>query len=598
MPSKKEELGSQILGLVLVALLGIVLTVVLAPWVFRITQSINLTSGYPFRRIFNRVFLGSEIFCFVLFWRRLKLEAPWKVYFKVQHFRKEFWHWFLVAVITMAILTALQYLAGFRDYRPRSFSYLLSKGSTALLSALLVAFIEEIIFRGLLLTALRARYKTVIAVIITSLIFAGLHIFSLDHFIQGIKKAVGDFNGTEPLAGLYHLGLFLKPITDFKAVVPGFIGLFVCSLMLCTVTVRNGSLWSAIASHFGWVFTIKITGRVLAYNKDFAATSSWQWLLGEKFVATSVLGWIFVLIETFWIVGLFGYSVFLIMRLICEKVPRKKVLKLAEKIGSVMYYLALKKKLTALDNIRHAFPEKTEKEVRKIAKESFQNLARTAFCVVLMPKIAAEKPCPLTSLHYDRLAKAHTKGPGGVVFFTAHFGNWECQSWASTIMGANFMAVGRPFRNRLIYQKIAQLREGCGVKLVEKRQAVKPLLQTLRKGGEIGLVADQYAGSDGVPTIFFGRVCSTSPSPAFLARRTHCPIVPAFCRNLPNGDFQAYIYEPFFVDETDNPEEDIRKATQRAMDCLENEIRLNPGSYLWAHRKWRSSFTKKHQLPK
>lgn len=578
----------------LLALLGLLIAMIAAPWVFRVTSQLDLTKTFIFRKVFNRVFLVSEILVFLAFWKKLGIELPYKVYYKRQHIKNEFGSWFVVAIITIALMTVIQYFAGFRHYQPRSWDYILSKGAVALLSSFIVAIMEETIFRGLLFSSLKTRYRSMYSAIFTSLIFASLHIFSLDHFLKSIKAAQANFAGTDPLAGFYHMALFMKPICDWQVIVPGFIGLFVCSLMLCGLTMKTGSLWPAIATHCGWVFTIKVTGRIWPYDKEAAAATGLQWLLGEKFVATGALGWIIVLIETAYVVGLVGYSVYLSLKYVCSKISIDSCYRMADFFGNVSYYLGLKKRAIAIDNIRRAFPGVSDKEVRRIAKASFRNLARTAVGVLIMPRLLKRVPSGFECMHVDRIAKAHAMGSGGIVYFTAHYGNWETQSWTSTLLGGDFTAVGRPFRNKLVYRDIARKREAVGLKLVNKKEAIRPLIKTLKREGEVGLVADQYAGKSGVPTLFMGRVCSTTGAAAALARMTHCPIVPAFCRELPNHHFQAYIYEPFFVAETDDVEKDIREATQRAMSCLEREVRRAPEYYLWAHRKWRRSYTKLH----
>ncbi|MBP5626746.1 CPBP family intramembrane metalloprotease [bacterium] len=578
----------------LLAILGLLIAMIAAPWVFRVTSQLDLTKAFIFRKVFNRVFLVSEVLVFLAFWKKLGIELPYKVYYKRQHIKNEFGSWFVVAIITIALMTVIQYFAGFRHYQPRSWDYILSKGAVALLSSFIVAIMEETIFRGLLFSSFKTRFRSMYSAIFTSLIFASLHIFSLDHFLKSIKAAQVNFAGTDPLAGFYHMALFMKPICDWQVIVPGFIGLFICSLMLCGLTMKTGSLWPAIATHCGWVFTIKVTGRIWPYDKEAAAATGLQWLLGEKFVATGALGWIIVLIETAYVVGLVGYSVYLSLKYVCSKISIDSCYRMADFFGNVSYYLGLKKCAIAIDNIRRAFPGVSGKEVRRIAKASFRNLARTAVGVLIMPRLLKRVPSGFECMHVDRIAKAHAMGSGGIVYFTAHYGNWETQSWTSTLLGGDFTAVGRPFRNKLVYRDIARKREAVGLKLVNKKEAIRPLIKTLRRGGEVGLVADQYAGKGGVPTLFMGRVCSTTGAAAALARMTHCPIVPAFCRELPNHHFQAYIYEPFFVAETDDAEKDIREATQRAMSCLEREVRRAPEYYLWAHRKWRRSYTKLH----
>ena len=55
----------------LLALVGLIIAMVAAPWVFRVTSQLDCTKEYIFRKIFNRVFLVSEVLVFIAFWKKL-----------------------------------------------------------------------------------------------------------------------------------------------------------------------------------------------------------------------------------------------------------------------------------------------------------------------------------------------------------------------------------------------------------------------------------------------------------------------------------------------------------------------------------------------
>src|SRR5271169_2439360 len=48
----------------------------------------------------------------------------------------------------------------------------------------------------------------------------------------------------------------------------------------------------------------------------------------------------------------------------------------------------------------------------------------------------------------------------------------------------------------------------------------------LRNGGMLGVLIDQHAGDKGVWTPFFGRLASTTPFPAVLAKKTGAALMP------------------------------------------------------------------------
>ena len=101
----------------LLALLGLLVAMVASPWVFRVTSQLDITKDYIFRKIFNRVFLVSEVLVFLAFWKKLGIEIPYKIYYKRQHIKNEFGSWVLVAIITIALMTVTAFLCDFINAR-------------------------------------------------------------------------------------------------------------------------------------------------------------------------------------------------------------------------------------------------------------------------------------------------------------------------------------------------------------------------------------------------------------------------------------------------------------------------------------------------
>ena len=87
-----------------------------------------------------------------------------------------------------------------------------------------------------------------------------------------------------------------------------------------------------------------------------------------------------------------------------------------------------------------------------------------------------------------------------------------------------------------------QIRGRTGVDIIDKREALRPVLRTLAGGGMVGILLDQNtARSEGVFVPFFGRAASTSKGIAVLALRTGTPIVPTFIRRETDGTHRVTI---------------------------------------------------------
>ncbi|PPS44959.1 CPBP family intramembrane glutamic endopeptidase [Chroococcidiopsis sp. TS-821] len=149
-----------------------------------------------------------------------------------------------IAVLSIAILFAIQTLLGWVNWQQISPKQIMSVVLPTLVLALWVSATEELIFRGFMLTQMQQDYPLWLAAIISSGIFAGLHL-------------VWEQRETVPqLPGLWLMGMVL---------------------VLARV-IDNGSLGLAWGLHSGWVWAIASidTTQVLAYTQKVP-----DWITGK-----------------------------------------------------------------------------------------------------------------------------------------------------------------------------------------------------------------------------------------------------------------------------------------------------------------------------
>ena len=61
--------------------------------------------------------------------------------------------------------------------------------------------------------------------------------------------------------------------------------------------------------------------------------------------------------------------------------------------------------------------------------------------------------------------------------------------------------------------------------MFDRKEGFQEAIKLLRGGGAIGILSDQHAGDQGLWVPFFGKLASTSPLPALLAKRTGAVLV-------------------------------------------------------------------------
>ena len=91
---------------------------------------------------------------------------------------------------------------------------------------------------------------------------------------------------------------------------------------------------------------------------------------------------------------------------------------------------------TAMRNLALGYPEKSTAERRAITNEVFRSIARLIRVFARFPKINSQNIHELIRYegleHYQEAKKAGR----GILFATAHFGNWELSAFAHALMTA------------------------------------------------------------------------------------------------------------------------------------------------------------------
>lgn len=239
------------------------------------------------------------------------------------------------------------------------------------------------------------------------------------------------------------------------------------------------------------------------------------------------------------------------------------------------------------ENLRQAFPDRDEAWRERVARDSYRHLGREALTILALgARSAAEirERTPITG--WDRLSAAIDRGKG-VVMATAHFGNWELGGASLAVRGVGVDAIVQRQSNPLVDRDIVSVREAMGVRVIDRRDAAKRVLGSLREGRVIGFVADQDARRSGVFVPFFGRPASTHRGPALFAIRSGAPLFLGVAPRGPDGAYHCRVHE-IEADRSGPLEEAIVRLTAAFTHKLEEEIRLAPEQYFWLHRRWKT----------
>ena len=263
---------------------------------------------------------------------------------------------------------------------------------------------------------------------------------------------------------------------------------------------------------------------------------------------------------------------------------------LGRRLGEMAALALPARRRVVLKNLAQAFPDLPDDHRRRLARQSWQHIGMTI--VELARLLARPLQSTLDELTMDgqeHIQRAMAEA-GGVLGLTAHLGNWEYLSAAHHLAGYPLAIVVRPLDAPSLQELAETMRRKTGAEIIDKRGALRPVLQALRRGRMIGILLDQNAARrEGVFVPFFGRDASTSRSIALLALRTRTPIVPIFIRREGPGRHRIVVQPPVPMPEAANDlEAAVVELTARCTAVIERVVRQTPEQWLWAHDRWRT----------
>ncbi len=255
--------------------------------------------------------------------------------------------------------------------------------------------------------------------------------------------------------------------------------------------------------------------------------------------------------------------------------------------GTVTWLVLPKYRKLALRNVRIAFRgELSEKQMRRIVRRHFRQLGANLLCSVKFPRMPVEKILERVRIeHLEHIENCfQEKKP--VVLFLSHIGSWEfcTQLFPHFFPRERISTIYQRIRNRHIDRHVRESRSRFGLEVFDRSEGFGKAIELLRSGGGVGILMDQHAGDGGLWTPFFGRLASTTPLPALMARRTRAKLMAFAVHTDGFARWRAVVADA----PLDGLEHSIEQLTARGNEILEKQVRRAPEDWFWVHNRWKT----------
>ena len=257
-----------------------------------------------------------------------------------------------------------------------------------------------------------------------------------------------------------------------------------------------------------------------------------------------------------------------------------------EFLGVCAWMFSGKYRRLATRNLEIAFSnEKSPRELRQLVRQHFRRLGANLLCSAKLTQMPPEKILEHVEVeNIESMAREFRAGVP-VVLILSHLGTWEvfAQLMPEFVGFVRNSSVYQGLGNRFIDEHVQRTRSQTGLELFDRHDGFEPVIELLRSGGGVGVLSDQHAGDHGVWTPFFGRLASTSPLPALLAKRTRAALIAAGVYTTGRVRWRMIFTERF--DETGAS---VAVLTSKINQVIEEQVRRAPEDWFWVHNRWKT----------
>ena len=243
------------------------------------------------------------------------------------------------------------------------------------------------------------------------------------------------------------------------------------------------------------------------------------------------------------------------------------------------------RKKVVMTNLRNAFPEKEEAQIRAIAQEFYR-----FFCDLALETLKTLTISPATLkkrvLFEDiSLFRRYYEQGKSVIVVMGHLGNWELGGARFALEPVHplyviYHPLHNPYFDRLMYH----MRTRLGNRLYAMKETVRGMFENREQATATAFIADQTPSpKQAYWTSFLNQETPVFTGTGRIATKFNYPILYVSVWQVRRGYYRIES-EVLAENPGEMTENEISELHTRR---LEADIRLRPAYWLWTHRRWK-----------
>ena len=278
------------------------------------------------------------------------------------------------------------------------------------------------------------------------------------------------------------------------------------------------------------------------------------------------------------------YGFFYLLSLI----PWRLIYLISDVLYAFVYYVIGYRKDVVMFNLSIAFPEKTESERIRIAKDFYHNFVDTIVETIKMISVSNNELKKRFSSNVEVLNELYESGQN-IQLHGGHFFNWELVNLNIGIISKYpFIAVYQPLTNKIMDRIMLNMRQKNGTILIPASDFRDNFHKYVDDRYAMALVADQNPPNEYKAhwVNFFGRLTPFVVGPEKGAKAKNTAVIFGHFYKVKRGYYRLDL--DLITTSPNNFEEG--KLTQVYAEYVERAVRKKPANYLWSHRRWKWEF--------
>lgn len=236
-------------------------------------------------------------------------------------------------------------------------------------------------------------------------------------------------------------------------------------------------------------------------------------------------------------------------------------------------------------NLRIAFPEKSNREIRQIRKKFYKNFLQVVVEVVKTSTISKKDLSKRVRLVNPEVLENEYENGNSILIFASHFCNWEWSAHAVTLQTSYTLdPVYKVQSNPQLDQFIYKIRSRFGGEPIPKENTARNILRNKDKKRAIGFVADQkpYRKAARVWFKFFNNETAFFRGGILLPYMSQFPCYYMRVTRVKKGFYEL---EAVKIGKPEFQKNDPR-VMRNYINEVEKQIETHPADWLWSHKRW------------